>query len=393
MMKKILLLVTLSILWIAKPSRSQSPDPFIQSVVDQASYDSLYYNLQILENFGRKEIFDTALAYTGEWLIQSYQNMGYTDIQTDNFEFSGQQIFNIVVTKQGTEFPDQYLIIDGHYDTQNGPGVNDNGSGVAIILEIARLVQNIPTRYSIRFINFTAEEYGMVGSYHYVQEVVIPQDMDIRLVFNIDEVGGVAGLLNDTIICERDESSPTGNNAESWAFTDTLAALTELYSELESTISYAYGSDYVPFQNNGEIITGLYEYNNSPYPHTIHDSLSNLDTDYIYEIARLSVAASLYFSGAYDTTTDIPQGKVTVNALEIYPNPFSDFLYIKTSKEIPGLRLAWFDEIGTLIYECKSERSEAEIFNTCHIRPGIYFLSISDQNGNTIKQEKLVKIR
>jgi hypothetical protein len=392
-MMKLLLLSILSSICLTKLARSQSPDPFIQSVVDLVSYDSLQSDLQELENFGRKEIFDTALAYTGEWLIQSYQNMGYNDIQTDYFEFSGQQIFNVVVTKPGTEFPDQYLIIDGHYDTQNGPGVNDNGSGVAIILEIARLVQNIPTRYSLRFINFTAEEYGLVGSYHYVQEVVIPQDMNIRLVFNIDEVGGVAGLPNDTIICERDESSPTANNAESWAFTDTLAALTGIYSGLESTISYAYGSDYVPFQNNGEIITGLYEFNNSPYPHTIHDSLANLDMNYVYEIAKLSVAATLYFSYAFDTTTGTTQKSETDKTVEIYPNPFSDFLFVRAPFEFSGFSLVLCDETGNIINYSQNVTSGEYKIPAKSFAPGFYSYKITDRLGYPIKQGKLVKIR
>jgi len=392
-MKKLLLLTILGLICLTKFTRSQSADPFIQSVVDLVSYDSLQSDLQYLENFGRKEIFDTALAYTGEWLVQLYQNMGYTDIQTDNFEFSGQQIFNVVVTKQGTEFPNQYLIIDGHYDTQNGPGVNDNGSGVAIILEIARLVQNIPTRYSIRFINFTAEEYGLVGSYHYVQEVVIPQDMDIRLVFNIDEVGGMAGIPNDTIICERDESLPAGNNAESWAFTDTLAVITEIYSGLESTISYAYGSDYVPFQNNGEIITGLYEYNSSPYPHTIHDSLSNLDMNYVYEIAKLSVAASLYFSCAYDTTTGTNSKPEADKGVEIYPNPFSESLFVKMPFEFSEFSLILYNEAGIIVNYSQNMTSGEFKIPTKSYAPGFYSYRITDRDGYPIKQGKLVKAK
>jgi Zn-dependent M28 family amino/carboxypeptidase len=63
-------------------------------------------------------------------------------------------------------------------------------------------LKNVNTEYSIKFINFTAEETGYTGSTNYLNSIVIPQNLDIRLVFNIDEVGGVAGQVNDIIKCE-----------------------------------------------------------------------------------------------------------------------------------------------------------------------------------------------
>src|SRR5690606_30261960 len=144
---------------------------------------------------------------------------------------------NIIVTKTGTLYPDQFVIIDGHYDTINGPGVNDNGSGTSIILEIARILKDVPTEYSIKFIHFTAEELGLIGSYHYVQEVAVPQNLNIKLVLNIDQVGGVAGETNHTITCERDEDGPNSNNNASDIATTQLANLIGLYSDLNTEFS------------------------------------------------------------------------------------------------------------------------------------------------------------
>lgn len=371
--------------------KAQSWDVFIQSVVDQVSYTSIHTDLQTLESFGRKEIFDTALRYTGEWLIQAYEQMGYTDIVTDTFFFSGYECFNIIVTKQGTMFPDQYVIIDGHYDTRTGPGVNDNGSGVAIILEIARRMKDLPTLYSVRFINFSAEEYGLVGSSHYVQEVVIPSGMDIRVVFNIDEVGGVAGIPNDTIICERDESPPSYNNQVSWAFTDTLATITGLYSELATTISYAYGSDYVPFQTNGEIITGLYEYNNSPYPHTVHDSLANLDMDYVFEIAKASLASGMYFAGAYDSVSSNGESLDGFPFPLIFPNPFTDVIRIDLKKIISLTAIELYNQTGDVVLRCNLPAQGYISLETTALKPGFYYYRILNENDNTIYCGKLIK--
>jgi len=69
------------------------------------------------------------------------------------------------------------------------------------------------------------------------------------LVLNLDEVGGVAGMNNDTITCERDtHNSPSTNNALSATMTDELITCVGLYSPLNTYLSYAYSSDYMSFK-------------------------------------------------------------------------------------------------------------------------------------------------
>ncbi len=387
------IIITGLLLFNLRIAPAQSFDPFIQSVVDQVSYDTLQSKLLMLESFGRKEIDDPALGFTAEWLMSTYSAYGYSDIQTDPFTLFGNPTYNIIVTKQGTLFPDKYIIIDGHYDTKTGPGVNDNGSGVAIILEIARLLKDIPTKYSIKFINFSAEEYGMVGSSHYVDNVVIPQNMDIRLVYNIDEVGGVAGMVNNVVVCERDETSPEYNNAESWAFTDTLATLAEIYSNLNPTISYAYGSDYVPFQYNGEIITGIFEDNYSPYAHTLHDSLVNLDMDYVFEMAKISVAAGMYFAGAYDTGTGFISDPIANSIIDVHPNPFSDYLMVDLSFFPQDWVFILYDETGKEILNMNLDAEQPQVLSTHKLNRGFYMYQVRDNSGTLIKSGKLLKVR
>ena len=307
------MIITLSMGCIA-----QEFDPFIQSKVDELQYDSLFQKLLAFENFGIKQVGTDALDETANWIIQQYTDWGYTNIELDTLYVGQNSTFNIIVTKTGSVYPDTYFIVDGHYDTYNGPGVNDNGSGTAIVLEMARLLKDVETAYSIKFIHFTVEELGLVGSTHYVENTVVPQEMDIKLLLNIDEVGGVAGTNNNTITCERDEWSPTSNNAASAAFTDTLANLTEMYSNLNTDISYAYGSDYVPFMDNGYVVTGYYEYNESPYPHSINDSLSNMDPEYVFELTKASLASCMYFAGAQNTSTGVPEGITKEKNIEIY---------------------------------------------------------------------------
>ncbi|MPT35377.1 MAG: M28 family peptidase, partial [Flavobacterium sp.] len=133
---------------------------FIQSyanVVNQASQSGILTNLTEFENLGVKYRGTLAQANTLQWLKNKYLSYGYTasQLSEDVFTYSGATCKNLIVTKIGTVYPNTYVIVCGHYDTITGTGTNDNGSGVSTILEVARLLQNIPTEYSIKFINFS----------------------------------------------------------------------------------------------------------------------------------------------------------------------------------------------------------------------------------------------
>jgi len=280
------------------PRLELAAEPALAGIVERVSADSVLTTLRTLETLGVKSAGSSALRATADWLVDRFSAFGYTDIVRQDVVFRDHTLQNIIVTKRGAVDPDRFLVIDGHYDTIRGPGVNDNGSGVAVILETARLLADIECDISIRFIAFTAEEIGLIGSRAYVNQIVVPETMDIALVLNIDEVGGVAGEDNTVVTCERDEGQPLENNAASAACTDTLAALTRAYSSLDTRIAHAYGSDYVPFEDAGYVITGFYETNESDYPHTPDDVLANMDPGYVTQIARATVAAVLHFARA-----------------------------------------------------------------------------------------------
>jgi aminopeptidase YwaD len=354
---------------------AQTYNNFYGGIVNTSSYDSVSANLVDFENLGVKEPGTVALDNTLNWLINKYTSYGYTDIEIDTLSYGGNDVYNLIVTKQGDNFPNTYLIVDGHYDTKNGAGTNDNGSGTSIILETARLMQNINTRYSVKFIHFSVEEVGLVGSTFYVNNTVIPQNMDIKLVFNIDEVGGVNGMANNTIVCERDESSPTAANAASALFTDTLATCVGLYSNLLTEISFAYSSDYMPFQSNDNIITGLFEKNQSPFVHTSSDDLSNMDVNYVYEITKATIGASLYFAVAYQSVGIENKTKQTL--LSVYPNPAREQITINF-KNLPldKTSIKLINSIGETIIEEPAQHQIQKI-QLSNITSGIYTLVVS----------------
>lgn len=365
-------------------TNAQTFNPFYQTIVDNCEYDSLANTMITLTGFGVKEPGTQALDDTRDWILGKYADWGYTDVVDDAFTYSGFPVDNIIATKTGTVYPNTYLILCAHYDTKNGVGANDNGTGTSIILEMARLLKDVQTEYSIKFIHFSVEEEGLIGSQHYVDNTVIPQNLDILLVYNIDEVGGLSGMTNDIVTCERDESFPAGNDAASDAATTTLANCIQLYSNLNTEISYAYASDYMPFQSNGEIITGLYEKNETPYAHTAMDVMANLDTSYVFEILQGGLGAAIEFAIAIEPSNGTSEETISY---DIYPNPVEDHFTI-SSNQLKGNEVVFnlSSLAGRIVYNEKIETfSGKKSLSIPNLESGSYLLDIISNNRSDSK--------
>lgn len=99
---------------------------------------------------------------------------------------------NIIGIKAGARLPGEVVVVGGHADSvPNGPGANDNASGVAAMLEAARVLAAVPTARTVHFVAFGAEEVGLIGSRFYVDH----RNGTIVGMVNMDMVGHGPGLL------------------------------------------------------------------------------------------------------------------------------------------------------------------------------------------------------
>jgi hypothetical protein len=131
-------------------------------------------------------------------------------VDANNRYYESYQTQNIIGYIPGKSEPDSVFVFTAHYDHlgQMGaetyfPGANDNASGIAMLLDLARYYskpENQPD-FSIAFIAFSAEEVGLLGSVHYVNHPLFPLDQ-ISFLVNLDMVGsGSQGIkvVNGTI--------------------------------------------------------------------------------------------------------------------------------------------------------------------------------------------------
>ena len=131
------------------------------------------YNLS--ETIGMRCVdygFYPNLCMARDYIVNEFEEMGY-DVELQNYMCKGKEVSNIIVTKRGTE--DGEILICGHYDScDDTPGADDNATAVAGVLELARMMKDVPTKKTIKFICFVNEEFphyfgGTMGSMVYAK--------------------------------------------------------------------------------------------------------------------------------------------------------------------------------------------------------------------------------
>ena len=97
---------------------------------------------------------------------------------------------NVIADKPGRADDGRVVVLGGHYDTvPDVPGANDNGSGIATLLTIAREIADREYPFTVRFIAFGAEELGLHGSQHYVGQLLDEEVDSTVAMLNFDALG------------------------------------------------------------------------------------------------------------------------------------------------------------------------------------------------------------
>ena len=114
--------------------------------------------------------------------------MGYTAV----LETVSGYGHNVVATKIGTVYPNIYIEFGAHLDTKPGtPGGNDNGSGSAAVMELARVLKDYPSRYSMTFALWVGEETGgFAGAYYHIDQM-LAAGKQIKAGLNLDNMGQI----------------------------------------------------------------------------------------------------------------------------------------------------------------------------------------------------------
>lgn len=138
-----------------------------------------------VENYTMIEVLNSSLEQSPKSIKVDFEQKLIPDFKADN----------VIGYVKGTQYPDSFLLISAHYDHLGGmgnatyfPGANDNASGIALLLNLAKYYAANPQPYSIGFICFAGEEAGLKGSDFYVKHPLFPLKK-IKFLLNTDLAG------------------------------------------------------------------------------------------------------------------------------------------------------------------------------------------------------------
>jgi len=142
---------------------------------------------------GRNFIEKQGLNEARKYIAEQFKSSGY-QVEFQEYQLSGDVVANIEVTHTGTKHPEEIIIVGAHYDAVPGAvGANDNGTGVAAILELADRFKDKNYPRTVRFVAFVNEEppnfmTGDMGSFVYAKRVAEEKE-NIMAMFSLETIG------------------------------------------------------------------------------------------------------------------------------------------------------------------------------------------------------------
>ena len=142
-----------------------NPDPLIEGYVAEVLSANVMADIQHLEDYGTR-VYNTSEASLAEaWIQDEFESYG---LPTELSATGAGGSMNVTATQTGMVFPNKFIMVGGHYDSTSygstAPGADDNASGTASVLEIARILSQYEFNYSIIYCAWSAEEIGLYGS-------------------------------------------------------------------------------------------------------------------------------------------------------------------------------------------------------------------------------------
>ena len=233
-----------------------------------------------------------------EYIYEKFTSFG---LQA-RYQYNDSHNVNVIARKTGSVYPYRKFVIGAHYDNtlSSSPspfdtvhGADDNASGIAAVLEAARLLANYNLAYSVEFVVFDEEEIGLLGSTGYADTCLISGDT-FMAVLNLDMVSWDGN--NDGFVRIK-----TANFTEIIA--DMLIRTYQVYNiGLTGQKEFNQGgSDHLPFWYRGMLAITSIEpgYDFHPYYHTIGDNFSTVNMTYFVKNVKANIGTLLSLSTDY----------------------------------------------------------------------------------------------
>ena len=315
----------------------KSIDPEIQAMVNSVSEERITTILKKLESFGTRNIHtgkdsDThGISGARQWIFSQFQSYSpKLQVRFDSYHVKKQgrilndlELINVIAVLPGTEDPERQYIVSGHYDSiamsggrnedsppteglprpetakvdQPAPGVTDDGSGTAAVMELARVMSQHQFKHTLVFLAFAGEEEGLIGASLYAEKAHEAKT-PIECVLNNDIIGSIIAGNGFTDNGHVRVFSEDPNDSASRQIARYVREVGERYvpsmkvDMIFRADRFGRGGDHTAFNQMGfgavRITTASENYANQ---HTATDTFDNTSPLYITRVAKINLAA------------------------------------------------------------------------------------------------------
>lgn len=345
--------------------------------IDQINPSRMMENINDLVAFQTRHILSSPSSTTGIKAAESYlleemraiaasspNSFLQIDVYPHQFEleWGGQTVYpsNVVMAIQGTDAAAGVVMVTAHYDTalqqwfdgeSYQPGANDNASGVAIALELARMIVQEPRRATVVIVLFAAEETGRQGSQIFVRDFIKAQNIPLVATLNMDILGSPTGRRGERYDNSlRAYSEGPNDNSPSRQIARLAQVATSRYVpfmslEVQDRVdrSGRWG-DHMSFSEAGYPSVRFIEMSDdATIAHTTRDTVDRIDPEYLKRNAQVILA--------------------TLEVLADGPNPPTLRPMIPSSTDPNSLILEWSHSPVCQSYVVALRQAESLIYN------------------------------
>jgi hypothetical protein len=331
----------------------EKPNAEIQKMLREISAKRLEADVRKLVSFGTRNTNSEqdnpvrGIGAARDWIFSEFQKISaecancltvekqtYLQPPTPNGRIPvAVNITNVFATLRGTTDPDRVYVVSGHYDSMcsnaadgkcDAPGANDDASGTAAVIEMARVMSKRKFDATIIFMAVAGEEQGLLGAAHFAEQA-LQKKMNIEAMFTNDIIGGVTTFKNAAnrrtvrVFSEGVPSSETPqeantrrsvggeNDSASRQLARFIKETAEIYSPKFSVMMiyrrdrYGRGGDHIPFVERGFAAVRFTE-TNEDYDHQHQnvrtengkfygDTIEYVDFEYVADVTRVNLAS------------------------------------------------------------------------------------------------------
>jgi hypothetical protein len=372
-MKRIVFLIALCLCVSAVQTSAQKPNPEISKMVKEVSAKNIEATIRKLVSFGTRNTLSEqdnptrGIGAARDWIYAEFQRIsnecgGCLDVQKQSFVQPKANripepttLTNVFAILKGTTDADRVYVVSGHYDSMctsptdakcDAPGANDDASGTAVSIELARVMSKRKFDATIVFMAVPGEEQGLLGAAYYAEQAKLAKT-NIEAMFTNDIVGGVTTHKNSQfrrkvrVFSEGVPSSETDQEAatrrsvggENDSASRQLARFVKEQSDrylknfgawlIYRRDRYGRGGDHIPFVERGFVAIRFTE-SDEDYTHQHQnvrtengvfygDTPEFVDFEYTANVARVNLVAlaSLANAPAKPKNVGIVTGRLT----------------------------------------------------------------------------------